>query len=250
MPDLNPFQITVLTVGFVIFPIFAIWAMISAFKQQRSNTDELIAHVGWKREPIDSDTIQKRFSSSTNGVNWILDFGIPEYQRESLQLLLPTLLIWRTSDVKLTSGKVIIAVTSPDLIDSPELYNQIWLPARLKEVDIKIDDGISPQLVNPANMQDVFTVLADSKENAQRVLDSAKNQLLQWPMWDGRNAYIPKPVILADTGEISVRVPLQLLDLKTYSRTEDNDNLFFKRIFQIVQLGVETATGIRDSVQS
>ena len=246
MPDLNPFQITVLILGFVVLPVLAIWATIAAFKQQKNNMDDLVAHIGWKREPINSNTIQKRFSSSANGIDWILDFGIPEYQEETLQLLIPTLLAWHTSSVKLASGRVVIALMYPDFSDCIDLYYQIWLPARLKELDIKIDDGLSPQQVEPPVMQDLFSVLADSKENAQIVLDSAKKQLMRWPMWDGRDAYIPKPVILADTEGISVRVPLQLLDLKTYSRTENGNNPFFERILKIVQIGVETAAGIRD----
>ncbi len=258
MDDLSTFQIVAPVLIFIGLLLLIIWWILYAFQYHKNNVAELIARSGWKHELVKSGTVERRFSSNTDGIGWTIEFKIPESKRDSAQLALPSILEWRTSDAKLARGIVVVITIPPTGHKSMN-----YLPKEgstdgentdydysimLNDLDIWLSDDLAPQQIGSIEFQGRYTVMADTRESAQQVLNAAENLLLQWPEWGRRDLlFIPAPVLIADTNGISVRISLNGLGLQSRVHKEKEEKPFLKRVFAIVQLGVQTVTGLHDS---
>jgi hypothetical protein len=248
------------TIAFLIIIgvfLLIIWWILYAFQYHKNNVTELITRSGWKHELVKSGTVERRFSGSAHGIDWVMEFKIPESRRDSGQLALPSILEWRTSTVKLARGIVVIITIPPTGGDGMKYLPEdvhtdgentdYTYSIMLNDLDIWLSDDLVHQQIGSIEFQGRYTVMADTRESAQQVLNAAENLLLQWPEWGRRDLlFIPAPVLIADTNGISVRISLHGLGLKSRVHKETEKKPFLKRVFAITRLGVEIAAGIRD----
>jgi len=240
MDNLSTFQKVALIFIFGFLPVLLIWATAYSFWYKNRNVSNLIAQSGWKHQLIRKGTVERRFSSTANGIDWTIDFRISRGDSE-LQLSYPTILEWHTSTVKLFRGAVVVIPVPMVDREAMELAYKVML----RELDVWLSENLSQYHIGSIDFQSRYMVMAETEECAQQVIDAAENTLLQWPEREvSRLVEIPIPVLMADTNGISIRINLHRLGVP--SNVQKLDDPFIHRIFAIVRLGVETAARIRD----
>ena len=244
MEGLSAFQSVAVVIFFGVFPVLLIGAMIYSLWYKDRNVSTLIAQSGWKHEKIKKGAVERRFCSTTNGIDWTMEFKISQSDSKNkpAQINYPTILEWHTSAVKLPAGSAVI-VTTP-IVDREAMG--ITYRMMLEEVDVWLGSDLSPYHLGSINFQSRFTVMAETEENARQVVDAAESPLLQWPEWEiSRLVAVPTPVLMADTGGITIRIGLHRLSVP--SNVQKLDNPFTHRVFAVVQLGVMVATRMRNA---
>jgi hypothetical protein len=248
MENLSTFQIAAMIVLFAFLPVLLIVAMISSSSYKNKNVATLIAQTGWKHTLIEKGTVERRFSSTTDGIDWTLEFRISrsDSQHSPAQLMYPKILEWHTSSVKLPEGAVYvitIPVMERDVMERE--FMELAYQVMLAEVDVWLSEDLSPYQTGSFNFQSRYTVMATSEDDARQVVAAAEKPLLDWPeTHPSRLINAPTPTLWVDSNGITIRINLQALGVKT--RDHKTENPFIERVHAIVRLGVETATRLRN----
>lgn len=216
------------------------WAFIYNLRRQANNVAAIVARTGWKHELVKLGTVDRRLSSTTNGIAWTMEFKVAESQSESSQRDLPKILEWHTSDVKHPRGTVVIITTPQTDRDGVTLT----YASMLSELDIWLSGDLSPHQAGSINFQGRYTVMADVEEAARQIVRAAEGPLLEWPEWEiSRLVPVPTPVLIADVNGISIRIALHTLDVP--SNVHKMKNPYVERVLALARLGVEVAAGLR-----
>jgi hypothetical protein len=224
------------------FLVLVLWALIYNLRYKEKNVATILARSGWKHELVRKGTVERRFSSVTDGIHWTMEFKVPESKSDSAQLELPTILEWRTSDARLASGMVVITTIPGGDREGMNISYQIMLG----ELDIWLSSDLSPHQIGSIEFQGRYTVMADSEERAWQVVKAAEKPLLQWPEWEvSRLVPVPTPVLMADRNGITIRIALDRLGVP--SNRQKLKNPYVDRVFAVVRLGVDIAAGLRDT---
>jgi hypothetical protein len=234
----NLYMMLCISIGILAF---ITWAFIYNLRRQENNIAAIVARTGWKHELVKLGAVDRRLSSTTNGIAWTLEFKVAESQSDSSQRDLPKILEWRTSNVRLPKGMVVIITTPQTDRDSVT----ITYTSMLSELDVWLSGDLSPYQVGSINFQGRYTIMSDVEETARQLVRAAEGLLLEWPEWEiSRLVPVPTPVLIADVNGISLRIALHTLDVP--SNVHKMKNPYVERVLALVQLGVKVAAALRD----